>query len=113
MAIFFQKAQIVFEEHPKYQGVRIAKMVTSQQSAQAGVSMLEIASGIEIPIHTHDTQIDSIHVLEGSGKAYINEDWKPIGAGDYIFVPAKEEHGVKNDGQAMLKLFIVHSPPLF
>lgn len=113
MAYFFRKEEITFKPHPKFEGVKIALLVDSQKSPQASVSLLEIEPGVEIPIHTHETQIDSIYVLEGEGEAFVNGKWEGISAGDYIFVPAGEEHGVKNTGQGRLKLFIVHSPPLF
>ncbi|NPA49102.1 MAG: cupin domain-containing protein [Thermodesulfobacteria bacterium] len=113
MAFFYRREEIKFSDHPKFEGVKWALLVDSKKSSQASVSMLHIEPGVEIPIHTHETQIDSIYVLEGEGEAYVNGRWEKIKAGDYIFVPAKEEHGVKNTGEKALRLFIVHSPPLF
>jgi len=113
MAYFFRAEEITFQDHPKFQGVQIAILVDSTKNSQASVSMLKIAPGVTIPIHTHDPQIDSIFVLEGEGEAFINGQWEKIKAGDYIFIPAKEEHGVKNTGSKDLRLFVVHSPPLF
>ncbi len=113
MAFFYRQEEIKFSDHPKFKGVKWALLIDSQKSPQAGVSMLLIEPKIEIPIHTHETQIDSIYVLEGEGEAYVNGKWEKIKAGDYIFVPPKEEHGVKNTGEGPLKLFIVHSPSLF
>ncbi len=113
MAFFYRREEITFSDHPRFKGVKWALLIDSKKSSQAGVSMLLIDPGIEIPIHTHDEQIDSIYVLEGEGEAYVNGNWEKIKAGDYIFVPPKEEHGVKNTGKEPLRLFIVHSPPLF
>ncbi len=113
MAYFYRKEEIQFSDHPKFKGVKWALLVDSKKHPQASVSMLHIEPGVEIPIHTHETQIDSIYVLEGEGEAFVNEKWQKIKAGDYIFVPEKEKHGVKNTGENPLRLFIVHSPPLF
>ncbi len=113
MAYFYRAEEIKYNDHPKFKGVKLALLVDSKKSPQASVSMLLIEPEVEIPIHTHEEQIDSIYVLEGAGQAYVNGKWEEIKAGDYIFVPPKEEHGVKNTGTQPLKLFIVHSPPLF
>ncbi len=113
MAIFIRESEITFEDHPKFPGVRIAKLVTGKDSEQVGISILEVAPGVEIPVHTHDSSIDSIYVLEGAGRAFVNGEWQGISAGDYILVQTMEEHGVKSDEDGGLRLFIVHSPPLF
>ncbi|WP_456430933.1 cupin domain-containing protein [Thermosulfuriphilus sp.] len=113
MAYFYTSQEIHFEDHPKFAGVKIAILINHKKSPAVSVSLLEISPGVEIPIHTHDTQADSIYVLDGKGLAYVNGTWQEIGQGDYIFVPPKEEHAVRNEGEGVLRLFIVHSPPLF
>ena len=113
MAIFFKSDEILFEPHPKFDGVKIAKLAGKKQDSVIGVSILSIRSGVEIPVHIHDNNIDSIYCLEGSGEIYRDGHWQPFSKGDYCFVPPKEEHGVKSAAGQELKLFIVHSPPLF
>lgn len=108
-----KKDDIVFTEHPKYPGVRIAKLVTLKEACPIGVSILEIESDETIPVHTHDPNVDSIYIMAGQGEAFVNGVWQPIEQGDYIFVPALDRHGIKNTGEGLLKLFVVHSPPLF
>ncbi len=113
MAIFFKEREIEFKDHPKFAGVKIAILVSSKDTDRASISLLCLHPGVEIPIHTHDPQVDSIYVLSGEGEAYVNGSWQKIEPGDYLFIPPQEEHGVKNTGEKELKLFIVHSPPLF
>lgn len=111
-ARFFPRGSITFSDHPKFDRVRIAVCVTGRDSDKASVCMLEIAPAAEVPIHTHDPQADSIFVVAGAGKAYVNGAWQEIAAGDYIFVPEKVEHGIKNSGTAPLVLFVHHCPAL-
>lgn len=105
--------EITLSDHPRFAGVRIAVLVNSELSRAVSVSLLEISPGVEIPAHTHDPQLDSIFVLAGRGEAYIDGSWRAIGPGDHIFAPSGAEHGVRNTGDGVLKLFIHHSPPLF
>ncbi|OAQ21123.1 cupin domain-containing protein [Thermosulfurimonas dismutans] len=113
MAYFYKKEDIKFGPHPKFEGVGFALLINREKDPRLSVSMLEIKPGVEIPIHTHETQADSIYVLSGEGEAYLNGSWQKIGPGDYILIPPGEEHGVKNSGDEPLRLFIVHAPPLF
>jgi len=110
--IFTKETQMNFEPHPKFQGVTISTLVTSQETEEISVCILDIDPGIEIPVHTNDPQVDSIFIVKGEGEAYINGAWQGVSAGDYICVPARTEHGVRNTGKDILRLFVVHSPPL-
>ncbi|MDD3553761.1 MAG: cupin domain-containing protein [Deltaproteobacteria bacterium] len=113
MTIFYKNEQIAFGPHPRFEGVRIAKLVTKDQGQAIGVSMLEIGAGVEIPVHTHEQELDSILVMSGRGQAFIDGVWREINEGDYLLIPATIEHGVRNTSQQVLKLFIVHSPAIF
>ncbi len=102
-----------FQEHPAFEGVEVSKLVARAECDFLGVSILEVAPGAEIGIHTHDAALDSIYVLSGEGDAYVNCEWGGIGPGDYLLVPAMVEHGIRNTSNAPLKLFVAHVPPLF
>ena len=109
---FFRNKEMIFAVHPRFDNVRMATFVTGDETETASVCLLEVAPHSEIPIHTHDPHVDSIFVVAGHGEAYVNGKWEKIEAGDYIFVPMSEEHGIKNSSGELLKLFVHHSPPL-
>ena len=109
---FFKSSEIKFVDHPIYEGVQVAKLIPKEAGQPVGVLMLKIAPSVEIPIHTHDINADSIFVVSGNGLVFVNGKWEEVGAGDYILAPAGEEHGVRNQGNEPLVLFIHHSPPL-
>ena len=109
---FFRNREIRFSDHPRFANVKIAALVTGKKTDTVSVCLLDIAPHTEIPVHTHDPQVDSIFVVAGQGKAFVNGNWRDIEAGDYIFVPVLEEHGIRNSGAASLRLFVHHSPPL-
>ena len=109
---FFAAADKQFTDHPKFPGVKIAVLVTGKDTATVSVSQLIIAPGIAVPIHTHDPQVDSILMVSGQGEGYVNGEWRNVGPGDYLFVPAEIEHGIRNTGKEPLVLFVHHSPPL-
>lgn len=111
-SMFYKNTDIQFNDHLKFANVKIATFVTGKDTDTASVCLLDIAPDTNIPVHTHDPQVDSIYVVSGNGQAFVNGEWKDIAAGDYIFVPASEEHGIKNNGGESLKLLVHHSPPL-
>ncbi len=112
-ALFFSANDREFLDHPKFAGVRIAVLVKRENSDAVSVSELEIDSGVEIPRHTHDTQLDSIYCISGEAEAFVKGKWTKVAAGDYIFVPPNDEHGIRNIGDQHLRLFIHHSPPMY
>ncbi len=109
---FFKSREMVFTDHPVYKGVRVARLVGKEEGQPVGVLVLRIDPGVEIPVHTHDVNADSIFVVSGKGLVFVDGQWKGVEAGDYLLAPAGEEHGVRNQGDAPLVLFIHHSPAL-
>ncbi len=113
MAIFINHEEIIFQDHPMFQGVKIAKLAGKQDGSPIGVSLLRIGQGVEIPVHTHESSVDSVYCTRGSGEMFHDGSWSRIEKGGYCLVPAGEEHGVRNTGDQSMELFIVHCPPLF
>lgn len=109
---FFSAQSYNFADHPRFANVKIAAFITEKNSVLASVCMLDIGPDTEIPIHTHDPQVDSIFVVSGAGEAFVNGSWQQIKAGDYIFVPALLEHGIRNTGSKNLRLLVHHCPAL-
>ena len=110
--IFHKQQSFDFTPHPKFRDVEIAILVSGKQCPDASVCMLRIASGVEIPVHTHPNEADSILVMKGSGEILVNGRWEQVSPGDHILVPNGVEHGVKNTGDIPLELFIHHCPAL-
>lgn len=110
--LFSRASTLAFADHPRFAGVKIAVLVSGKDSSAVSVSVLDIAPGVEIPVHTHDPQLDSIYVVSGRGEAYVNGAWQAVEAGDHIFAPKTVEHGMRNAGDGPLRLFVHHSPPI-
>jgi len=55
-----------------------------------------------IPLHTHET-IHEMYIVKGKG-AVLHEDGEtPFEAGNFIYMPANEVHGTKNNGSENLE----------
>jgi quercetin dioxygenase-like cupin family protein len=63
--------------------------------------VFEIASGGNTPRHSHDWEHE-IFIHSGEGEAYGNGRWNKIKTGAVIFVPANEEHQIRNQGKDAL-----------
>jgi len=109
---FFPAEEMIFTDHPKFSGVKMAVLVTGKDTDTVSVCQLVIEPGITIPVHTHDPQIDSIFIVSGKGEAYVNGAWREVAPGDYLFFPSGVEHATRNSGREPLVLFVHHSPPL-
>jgi quercetin dioxygenase-like cupin family protein len=110
--VFHDQNDMEFAPHPKFDGVQMAVLITGETCPDASVCVLHVDKGVEIPIHTHDRQADSIFILDGNCEIFINGSWQHAEAGGHVFVPAGVEHGVRNSGEKPLKLFIHHCPAL-
>ncbi|MCX7914594.1 MAG: cupin domain-containing protein, partial [Thermodesulfovibrionales bacterium] len=86
---------------------------TKERHPELSIIVLEVAPSIEIPLHTHEKEIDSIFILEGEGEMFINNEWITVRKGDIIVVGSNELHGLKTKGNSPLKSYVIHAPALW
>ena len=63
--------------------------------------VFEIAPGGHTPQHSHAWEHE-MFVYAGEGEVYGNGGWQPMQAGNVLFIPANEEHQMRNTGQELL-----------
>lgn len=55
------------------------------------------AQGV-IPLHTHDWEHE-VYVLKGKGTVLYEDQERPVGENDVVFVPSAKSHGFRNDSE--------------
>jgi quercetin dioxygenase-like cupin family protein len=65
--------------------------------------IFEIASGGHTPRHAHPWEHE-MFIHSGIGEIYGNGKWNPLEPGNVVFMPADEEHQVRNTGKELLIL---------
>ena len=73
-----------------------------------GVNCLEPGQ-VQKP-HTHDDQDKFYYVVEGNGRFWIGDERLEASTGDVIWAPAGVLHGVENEGNGRLTLFMGIAP---
>ena len=63
--------------------------------------LFEVEPGGNTPKHIHDWEHE-IFIHSGKGEAYSNGSWHPVSTNDAIFIPANEEHQIRNNAQEKL-----------
>lgn len=63
--------------------------------------VFEISAGGNTPMHSHDWEHE-MFIHSGEGEVFGNGKWNQVKSGNVIFVPANEEHQIKNSGNGML-----------
>lgn len=74
------------------------------------VTLVEIAPAGEQRIHRHDPE-QIYFVFEGGGLMTVGEKEERVAAGDCVFIPSGTRHGLRNDGQTLLKYVSATAPP--
>lgn len=80
-----------------------ARVVIGKADGAAHFCMrvFEIAPGGHTPKHAHDWEHE-MFVHSGAGEVYGNGQWQPMKPGNALFIPANEEHQMRNTGQESL-----------
>jgi len=90
------------------QNTNYRKVIYTDQNIQ--IVLMGLISGEDIPSEIHNgTQF--IRVESGKGLAIVNNKKYILRDGDIITIPPHHKHYVKNNGNTMLKLYSIYSPP--
>jgi len=72
-------------------------------------SVVEIRPDGRQRIHSHAPE-QIYYILEGSGLMTVADETAHVGSGDCIFIPSGAPHGLKNDGEILLRYFSAAAP---
>lgn len=81
-------------------------------SRHMSVTWLEVPSGAEQTLRSHEEAEQVYVVVRGSGTMSVAGDTQRVGEGDLIHVPPATDHSIANDGNAELAFVSVQSPPV-
>ena len=70
MAWVVNLKDLEMKPHPKFEGVKIGYILTKEKHPELSITVLEILPGVEIPLHTHEKEVDTIFILEGFGEVF-------------------------------------------
>ncbi|MBN1895887.1 cupin domain-containing protein [bacterium] len=83
-------------------GVAGRVVIGKQQGAENFfMRLFEVDPGGTTPRHVHDWEHE-IFIHAGQGEVYSKGVWHPVQAEDAIFIPADEEHQIRNNGPDIL-----------
>ncbi|MGB7588561.1 MAG: cupin domain-containing protein [Solirubrobacterales bacterium] len=81
-------------------------------SRNMSVTWLEIPSGAEQTLRSHEEAEQVYVVVRGAGKMSVAGDTQGVEEGDLILVPPATDHSIANDGSTALVFVSVQSPPV-
>lgn len=81
-------------------------------SRNMSVTWLEVPSGIDQELHSHEEAEQIYVVTRGSGSLTVAGDKQEVSAGDLVMVPPATDHSIANDGSEDLCCISVQSPPI-
>ena len=100
------------DSSPKYQSEGITSYLLVSEittnSRYITTSLVEMNPGGKQSIHSHETE-QCYYILEGEGLMTVDRETRKVAAGDCIFIPSNEPHGLNNNSQSVLKYFSADS----
>ena len=108
----FNAAEIDWQPHPKLAGIRVKSLINSSTFKQASLTLVEVAPGGVIELHSHENGYEMALVLSGAGVLSLPNGELPLAAGRGVNVPPATMHAVKNTGDEAMQILAVHLPPI-
>ena len=73
------------------------------------ITLVEMEPGGFQHVHYHNPE-QMYYILEGSGIMTVDDERKPVQAGDCIYFPSRARHGLENTGGTVLRYLSAASP---
>lgn len=84
-------------------GVTIRWLISRDDGApNFAMRLFEVAPGGHSPLHRHPWEHE-VYIVEGAGELDWEGSSRPLGAGQFVFVPPDREHRFRNTGAGPLK----------
>jgi len=88
-------------------GVQMAMMVGRDDGApNFSLRQFKVEPGGHSPKHSHDYEHE-VFIVGGSGEVLLEGEYRPLKAGDVVFVPPDEEHQFRAGGEGLRFLCLV------
>lgn len=81
-------------------------------SRNMSVTWLEVPSGVEQTLRSHEDAEQVYVVVGGAGRMSVAGDTQEVGIGDLILVPPATDHAISNTGADEFACLSVQSPPV-
>jgi quercetin dioxygenase-like cupin family protein len=99
-------------EHPRFEGILISRLLTSQDNPYASLNVVRVPPGKEIGSHTHEGQVETVFVLAGECMLTISGEVHAFNAGQVVSLPSSVPHSLRNSGDQMVELLTIFTPPM-
>lgn len=76
-------------------------------SSMKYVRELTLEPGSSIGMHKHENDEEIYYVISGSGIMIVDDEENPVKEGDIVLTKSGSIHGLRNNTQDILKIFVV------
>lgn len=101
-----------WQEHARFPGIYMKGLLTSTDNPLISVNVLQVPPGGHIRSHRHIQQFETVWVIRGQATLILDQTEVPIRDGQIITIPVGLEHALRNEGQALVELLTIFTPPL-
>lgn len=92
--------------------VTYARIDSDIRNQQMNALLMEIPSGISLPVVHREVGEDFFYVLEGTVDTTIGEKEFTLGPGDSVHINTQLDHSIVNRGETTARLIWVGTPPI-
>jgi mannose-6-phosphate isomerase-like protein (cupin superfamily) len=83
-----------------------------QRTSDRVAAELFVRPGGFVPVHVHGRQVERFEGLSGTLRFRLGRQWRTVGPGAAVTVPAGTPHGLENPGPEAAHFLIELTPPL-
>ena len=95
------------KEEKNFRGGEKSVMIQGFSDGTNKIMRLRLVPGAPIGLHKHETNSETVYILEGSGTVLCDGETSPLTVGDVHYCQQGHEHSITNSGTQDLIFFAV------
>ncbi len=96
---------------PQFPGVSVQLLISKTHTPHASTIRAKVNPGAEITTHTHERETEVVYILDGEAILVLDDEQHTLLAGACVSIAAGTPHSLRNEGDTVVDILAVHSPP--
>lgn len=101
-----------WREHARFPGIYMKGLLNSVDNPLASVNVVRVPPNGNIGRHCHAQQLETVWIIMGQAILTLDQTDVHLKDGQIIAIPIGLEHALRNEGQTVVELLTIFTPPL-
>lgn len=98
-------------EEPRFPGIALQLLVSKTVTPTVSLIQARVKPDHEISTHVHEHETEIVYISQGTAVIKMSDTEYTLTSGGCVVIPPGTLHSLHNNGDELVELIAIHSPP--